>query len=269
MTRLLIAIAVMISACSGRDRAPPAAVPMTWQEVRTSAGHTVHVGTANVPCRDCHGEKGFARPPAEICARCHGAVQTPLHPADPIGIVPLPVCQDCHGFGIDQAIRPTSCMRCHDKPQGLHTPEVGAHADQACSDCHRAHGTPTLDVKPCISCHQAQTTKHAGTRGCLDCHSMHEPALVADTTCVTCHTKQRAPAKVTFAAITTGHPKCSSCHEPHGFTAEQAKPCASCHQNKPVLAVAKHATCMTCHNGRAVPLQRACGRDGDMLLGSQ
>jgi hypothetical protein len=63
---LVTLIAVLGFAC-GRDRAPPRKVPVSWQDVRTSAGHTVHVQQHAVPCRDCHGDAGFAPPPAEVC----------------------------------------------------------------------------------------------------------------------------------------------------------------------------------------------------------
>jgi hypothetical protein len=257
---LALAIAAGIAACNGGGddgrRLEPANVPRAWREVRDSAGHRVHVAEANVPCRDCHGDvprgggfaPAFTAPPADLCERCHPAIPTPLHPPDPIGMAQPPGCQDCHGFGADLSVRPASCMRCHDRSQGLHTAAVGAHADQPCGDCHRAHATPSLDARPCAACHEEHAaTRHAGTRGCLDCHAMHEPELVADARCTRCHQQQRGRLRVTGAALHAGHPRCTGCHAPHAFGKQETVRCESCHTQKPVLAPAKHARCAGCH----------------------
>ncbi|HEY0253214.1 MAG TPA: hypothetical protein VGC41_16885, partial [Kofleriaceae bacterium] len=166
MIRWAIALVLVVLGCNGADRREPEQVPSTYQTVRASAGHTMHVG--KVACAACHGDAGFAPPPPGLCATCHAGVMAPLHRDRE-----QPGCQDCHGFGPDKAITPTNCMRCHDKPQStVHA--VGAHRDQPCATCHHAHRTPSLDPKPCTQCHVAETTKHAGTRGCLDCHRVHE-----------------------------------------------------------------------------------------------
>ena len=68
-----LVMVVIAAGCAGADRRPPPPqhVPHEWHEVRASAGHTVHVVKNGVACRDCHGDDGFAAPPAELCQRCH------------------------------------------------------------------------------------------------------------------------------------------------------------------------------------------------------
>ncbi|HLL23043.1 MAG TPA: hypothetical protein VK427_12975, partial [Kofleriaceae bacterium] len=244
VTLVIASIALAFASCtSGRERRAPDSVPKSWRDVRASAGHTVHVGgKANVACRDCHGSEGkFESPPAAICESCHGTVTTPLHRANLD-------CQSCHGFGKDLEVTPTACMRCHEQSQGWHVKPVGAHAEQPCGDCHRAHQSPSLQAQPCTSCHEdQQRTNHAGTRGCLDCHEMHEPLLSADAGCARCHAQQKGRLRVTERAITAQHPKCTTCHTPHTFEKAAVATCTSCHEGKPVLARAKHGACESCH----------------------
>ncbi|HEY0988472.1 MAG TPA: hypothetical protein VGD80_15515, partial [Kofleriaceae bacterium] len=129
ISRWLVLLAIA-GGCANRDPRPPDRVPVTYRDVRESAGHTSHIG--KVPCADCHGDGEFTPPPAALCEQCHPAVVTPLHRG-----APAPSCQDCHAFGKENR-EPTACMRCHDKPQGpAHA--VGLHADQPCGSCHRPH----------------------------------------------------------------------------------------------------------------------------------
>src|SRR5690349_16604088 len=83
-------VIVALVACGGRRERPAEHVPAEYHDVAASAGHLAHVG--KVACAECHGERGFAKPPTELCAQCH-AKTTPLH--HDAG----PTCQDCHAFG--------------------------------------------------------------------------------------------------------------------------------------------------------------------------
>ncbi|HEX8114481.1 MAG TPA: hypothetical protein VF516_42420, partial [Kofleriaceae bacterium] len=245
-------------ACSGAERHPaPQKVPVTWRDVRDSAGHTAHVVQRGVPCRDCHGDDGFQPPPLEVCSKCHAQVRAPLHPADPLNKAPAPECQDCHGFGAKLDVTPTNCMRCHTQPQGGHA-AVGAHSKQSCSDCHRAHGSPTLDPRPCTSCHASEDNHHAGARSCLDCHQMHEADAVADQGCATCHARQKGKIKVDDRAITAGHTACTGCHAPHQFDKAQTVACTSCHRKQHTFVPDKHAGCTSCHAQHKASQPKPC-----------
>ena len=249
--------AVVVVGCGGTAPAAPEQVPAEYLAVRASAGHLAHVG--KVACAACHGPTGFAPPPKNLCAQCHAAKLTPLHPG-----ANAPSCRDCHSFGpvpvlaagaVADARSP--CMHCHDRPQGaMHA--VGAHSDQPCGNCHRAHQAPSLAPQPCTKCHAAQETKHAGARGCLDCHDVHEAKLAADQRCEHCHATEPAKLHVDAHAITVGHRACTRlCHQPHKFGALEVVPCATCHRNKLVLAQAVHAQCTSCHSPHA-DAPRAC-----------
>lgn len=256
--RLHIAVLAIIGtlvACGNTPSGTPEQVPAAYRVVSHSVGHVAHVG--KVECGECHGERGFAPPGAEVCTRCHVTVATPLHPL-PTG---APTCLDCHGFGASSpapvasdpaktdkvSITPAACMRCHERDQGTRH-AVGIHAEQPCVNCHRPHGTPSLQPRACTDCHAEQQTQHAGLRGCVDCHSVHEPARGADRRCLDCHTKQPAPRHITDSALTTGHTACTGCHQPHRFGKAEVAACTTCHKDQPVLAPRKHAACISCHD---------------------
>src|SRR5690242_2336894 len=103
----VVAIGIVAGACRGTPPTAPEQVPAAYLAVRASAGHVAHVG--KITCAACHGDTGFAAPPAALCARCHASMITPLHPGGN-----APSCRDCHAFGAAPAIADAraSCMRC-------------------------------------------------------------------------------------------------------------------------------------------------------------
>ena len=56
MTRWLVVLAIA-AGCASRDHRAPEQVPVTYRDVRGSAGHASHLG--KIPCADCHGDSGF------------------------------------------------------------------------------------------------------------------------------------------------------------------------------------------------------------------
>lgn len=273
---LLCAGVATLAACSSSPDRPAAThVPASWTDVRQAAGHQVHVATNHIACTECHGE-GLAPPPGDLCTACHAEIRATIHLDSGLAtIVPRPQCQDCHGF-VDREIRPTACMRCHDRAQGRHL-AVGAHRDERCGDCHRAHATPSLAPPPCESCHEAHRTAHAGMRGCRDCHSVHETATAADARCATCHAKLRGAAHVELRHSPTGsidlsphspggsaahpgdsHRKCTTCHRPHAFGKTETARCDSCHTAQRPPAATKHGACTTCHAPHDAAQPRPC-----------
>ncbi len=298
---LAVAAAVVVAAAGpalvgcggagdGGDETP--GVPDAWREARSSPGHVVHVTYEGVPCRDCHDDGGFAAPPADVCARCHDDVASPLHEEhgrNPAGGV-APACQDCHGFAAGSPARPWGCMRCHDQPQGAFVAAVGAHQGEACGSCHRPHQSPSLAPRACADCHSDQlkgdvpvpsggvqapaihpTARRAArelSRGgkhgnqtlsaasCLGCHRTHEPALAAGNGCVNCHSTQRRP--VGGRALFAGHDQCTTCHLPHRFAAAEVRACRDCHAGVRVIAAASHGACASCHQPHQAAAARTC-----------
>lgn len=264
----LTAAAIAIASCGhGVERAPEH-VPARWRVVRSSAGHLAHLGT--IACAECHA-RGFTPPPLDVCTRCH-VEATWLHHND--ATLQAPTCADCHDFAGNRARTPWDCMRCHGKDQGR-VAAVGAHADQPCSECHRAHAWPPTARRACLECHPDRDTRHAGLRGCRDCHTVHEASRItlasidagaapsgAAALCERCHAAQPGKLRVDAHALTTGHPECTSCHVPHSARGVAPRACTDCHRNQPVLAASKH-TCAGCHDphGGAVKPCTTCHKE--------
>ena len=58
------ALGLLVFRYRGRPNAPPAMVPASWAQYRTSVGHAMHVDSAKVTCSGCHDfeRKGFKNP---------------------------------------------------------------------------------------------------------------------------------------------------------------------------------------------------------------
>ena len=261
--RLLLLLALLALAFAGCGGAGEDAesVPAAWRIVRESFGHRVHVIDGDVKCTQCHeiADAGFAKPPADLCKKCHDDKVATIHEQAPAG-AETPVCQDCHGFGKDLGIKPNACMRCHAKPQGDHVQMIQIHSGATCSGCHRPHERPSFQPRTCRDCHDDVAALHGdrtGATDCLDCHRPHELALEADGKCADCHAKG-TPAITSAALFPGGHERCTGCHQPHQFTAATVKPCETCHQNQPVLAAKVHTSCVGCHRQHEAAEPRAC-----------
>lgn len=282
---LAFAALAALTACSSSSPSDAATgVPEAWKDVRTSLGHTAHLATGKVACKDCHDvSTGFTAPSPEVCTRCHTDQHaSAIHPG---ARTDAPDCLGCHAFGAER-FAATDCMRCHVKPQATDIAPVTVHAGEDCTTCHRPHAPVSLQVARCEGCHPDQVGFHAGTTGdaggapsCLDCHGAHAPAKTSVTRCVTCHATMK-PAIGDHALFADGHTTCATCHPPHragGSTAvggsaafgpvgvvalppltapmPNHRPCADCHADQPVLARAEHPACEGCHDvhDRAAP----------------
>jgi hypothetical protein len=221
----------------------PVAVPESWAQYRTSAGHEQHVGHGSIACKDCHDSAGagFTNPGVSVCGHCHEKEATHSH----AGGATKTDCLSCHTFAPGAA--PT-CIDCHREAQGK-LASVVQHSASGCSNCHHPHETPALRPA-CESCHDQRATAHAthiGSKNCLDCHRVHAPAQAALQSCSTCHEKPAGPRPAS-------HDSCLSCHKPHDFVAAGTRACVGCHGAKPTLmsaAVQSHANCTNCHTPHA------------------
>lgn len=261
--RLLIACALGLLGCGVVEHEPAVQslkVPGGYHLARMTPGHAEHLalsGEKRVPCRDCHAlaDAGFAAPSVEICAGCHAAQQRQHHPLD--GGVAM-TCLTCHVFRAETPgvrFEKWACMNCHREAQGEKAP-ISVHVER-CASCHRPHDVPFTEPADCSTCHDV-TVKH-GKKGdteaqtCMACHPPHSEASLASQQCLGCHTKATMPAAARVSPQTLfrdgkkGHLGCGSCHATHLFEKRGVKPCASCHQDKLVLAPDSHDKCVSCH----------------------
>ncbi|HEX6239881.1 MAG TPA: cytochrome c3 family protein [Polyangiales bacterium] len=269
--------------------APQAYVSTSWDAVRDTPGHRVHVGMLQKPCTGCHDavDSGLDQPGPEKCAKCHeprthikhghmvevlasnvvfeaadGGVATAadassaLHARDGGTTLALSRCTDCHGFGVNAADAQTDCIRCHRSEQGdVHA--VVTHATAHCLDCHQVHENQ-ITPKDCTNCHKV-SVKHGHAKDdmatqCRACHDVHAEAHFAQDRCLTCHgPKGERPVPHT-AVFDKGH-TCASCHRPHEFDKSGVAACRDCHKEVHPLAGHERQNCVGCHQPHAVRAQ--------------
>lgn len=241
-----LAVAVGVLVALWPRRPPPVwprSVPASWEQYRTSPGHTEHVLNRRIDCTSCHDvqREGFTNPGTAVCKSCHAKETGMLHRggsgSDATG------CLTCHAFAPDRPA--ATCISCHAQPHGA-SPAVVQHADVDCTKCHHVHESPSIMPADCAGCHDERATghpAHEGSAGCRDCHQVHRPAAFAVTQCSSCHSQPAGPRPA-------GHASCTGCHQPHDFTANGASVCVGCHGEKPTLAAAAapaHGICTNCH----------------------
>ncbi len=238
----------------------------------------VHLGAVGLACERCHdprswdnrtefGAQGHQRSLFPLlagharvdCAACHEGQR-----ADQYVFTPRD-CAACHKadyLAANTAAHsgpPVACLRCHSPfpntwaPTNFQHPArfplTGAHAQLACSECHKGPaGTTSPD---CYSCHRS------------DYNGAKDPNHVAGgfpQQCANCHTTTSWTTG-TFDHSTTGFPldgahrsaACSSCHI-NGY-AGTPRDCYSCHQtdynatSDPNHKASGFPTaCQSCHN---------------------
>src|SRR5580692_10214134 len=79
-----IALGFLVFRYRGPSDVPPAMVPASWAQFRTSLGHTTHVDSAKASCSGCHDfeREGFKNPGVAPCAKCHANEVAHAHPGD-------------------------------------------------------------------------------------------------------------------------------------------------------------------------------------------
>jgi nitrate/TMAO reductase-like tetraheme cytochrome c subunit len=190
--------------------------PEKWRSIASSAGHRVHLESADsaladVSCVACHSSSLHEFSPADkTCAQsgCHEDNSINLGAMSDLTIH----CAACHGFntpipeamdaGIASvALSPTGaeCLSCHAMREKVQMPVDDPH-EGLCASCHNPHEqeTPAEAVETCASggCHDTApdlTDFHVG---------LHDDGL----------------------------DDCSSCHTAHDFQAD-GNDCAACHQD--------------------------------------
>lgn len=214
--RLLLLLALLALAFAGCGGAGEDAesVPAAWRIVRESFGHRVHVIDGDVKCTQCHelADAGFAKPPADLCKKCHDDKVATIHEQAPAG-AETPVCQDCHGFGKDLGIKPNACMRCHAKPQGDHVQMIqihsGATAATARTSARRSSRAPaaiaTTTSRRCTAIAPARPTASTATA-----RTSWRSRPTASAPTATPRARRRSPARRCSPAATSAAPAVTS-----------------------------------------------------------
>jgi len=183
-----------------------------WPQIGASRGHRLHVDQQKIACVKCHAASVHGfEPVSSACVECHGK-----HLVGVAGMTRLH-CFACHEFlTTETGLRPTrrDCMRCH-TAQGIHAPmaDHGSAMEMACASCHKPHAPPGQGMLACVNCHKEM--RKGG---------LHKLA---------------------------GHQRCTACHQPHTWRAEDPS-CLACHAKARAHAAGK--ACAACHAFGGAPL---------------
>ena len=185
----------------------------------------------------------YSKKGADTCFQCHDDQATlaifrtrhamPQDPDSPFGHGQLQ-CEACHGPGGDHAGR---VRRGQERPP---IPAFGANSTSSIADQNAN----------CMSCHLGDTgfawhgsAHDDDTVACTDCHSLHterDPVLATATqadVCFDCHQQQRTQSMKPYAhGVRQGKMDCTSCHSPHGESAERL-----------LAGTTVNGTCFECH----------------------
>ncbi len=237
-------------------------------------------------CQQCHHahwplEIDFSRinaPVQKNCLSCHSKQIKPakskhLDEMDCVGCHSshdyIPNCLDCHeGHGDDQRLKdcqqchpahkpvpatfkegldPSLCGSCHSSTTNSMKKAGGAHARQACTDCHNEHG----DKPSCLNCHEPHSQKMAAG-DCKSCHSHHQPLPlqlqkgISFELCTSCHEETAASFEANGAAH-KANLNCADCHLEHPPSKKAIPKCSMCH-DKSDNAHFGVKNCQTCHD---------------------
>ncbi|WP_405227915.1 DmsE family decaheme c-type cytochrome [Lentisalinibacter sediminis] len=211
-------------------------------------------------------EPEYSRDGADTCLRCHrdqetlGVFRTPHGvPTDersPFGHNQLQ-CEACHGPGGEHTGR---VRRGDPRP-----PVVYFGSDEKAAPVEKQNAM-------CLGCHESTvpvtwhgTPHDANEVACADCHSSHKPndPVLATSSqaqvCYDCHRTQEIAAMKPYShPVDEGKMDCSSCHSPHGTTAELQMArqsvndtCWQCHAETRGPFIWEHAPvsedCTNCH----------------------
>ena len=238
--------------------------PNSVQRVAKTAQHAIHANAAEpIECEACHEMLGgeYLRAKSWQCEKCHASASLVLHAAASADSGARE-CWSCHDFTASEK-RPTSCVTCHEEPQGQ-LPAIAPHdqkkPDEDCGACHRAHEKPTLVATECETCHdKEQVSGHdkpdIQITGCASCHGYHEVAATSSGRCTNCHRQSRAQVSLN-ATFDGGHEKCVTCHRQHRFFKTEVLGCrGECHESVVALSESKvkeHRGCLGCHDNHDV-----------------
>jgi predicted CXXCH cytochrome family protein len=142
------------------------------------------------------------------------------------------------------------CVKCHQEPAMAMRAKGGKHNTLGCGDCHGGH--PPEVKKPyseCMDCHEPHSDQMAED-ACSQCHRAHTAAEVAyafnvpSAYCAACH--QDAADELAASRSKHSGIACALCHqERHGASTT----CQYCHGgNHPEHVMTKTDICAACHH---------------------
>jgi DmsE family decaheme c-type cytochrome len=170
------------------------------------------------------------------CEQCHGDVTKHLETKGAEGTI-------VSTAKLSPAKLSETCLKCHEK--------TGEQAHAGLSEHARAGVS-------CVTCHDVHPAKEQKDK----MNSMGKSAMIRGNQtelCLSCHKATAADfAKPTHHRMKEGVMNCTSCHNPHGSTAEHQLRadgkalCVSCHQDKKGPFIYEHNAqavdgCLACH----------------------
>ena len=237
------------------DGDPRSPVIMPAQRIELRFNHSIHVGTAELPCSTCHesvetsqGTKDLNLPPKTACLDCHDAAEIPgdWGPGAKQSLIDMPAAHLHFSHERHLAVEGVTCSSCH---AGVAKAELATvehlPSMEQCIACHAEKGAPT-DCRTCHAKGRGGTIRTAYASGTLvpDDHgvlwlkqhgSMAERDLGqcaschAQTDCLSCHDGAIPPTfhQSNYLALhpqdaMANNPQCASCHRLERF-------CRDCH----------------------------------------
>lgn len=227
----------------------------------------VHARLAAEPslqCLTCHDFLAEDPDRRWACQSCHVTGQADpgllaKYPSSPlIEVHGKEKCEKCHVPHEDPAVKPASCLECHEELQSVHHAK-GLSDPAQCDECHRPHEKASAVQAPtdrCIECHEKPetgdqiVTRAALFKGhdrCVTCHRPHDSTAVAKD-CRACHERM-----VVVGAEAKDHQSCRNCHSPHRAGAPAGGSCVGCHRRSlsdhpAAKGAPKQDTCVACHD---------------------
>ncbi len=242
------------------DAAAPPAPRYTQKGADTCLGCHDEPELAGI-FRTAHGRPTDARSPfghGQLqCEACHGPGDAHARTK---GDKKPPVIRFGSKTGTPVAVQNEQCLNCH-RGTNAHW-QANAHAanDVSCADCHRAHSAEdpvrTVASQPevCTKCHLARRSDLL--------KPSHHPMLEGKMACTSCHAPHGSTAQAQLVKQTTTA-LCTSCHTEYRgpFLWEHApvtEDCSNCHQphgsTQPALLKTRPPfLCQECHEASGHP----------------
>ena len=204
-------------------------VTTKWDDVRfdhfATTGFALINAHGDLVCEDCHQGNKYEQQNSSECVACHE--EDDSHEG-----ANGRICDDCH--------RPTEWLdSTFDHARDTDFPLLGAHAENACGDCHTV---AVAVAEPAITC--------------FGCHAEDEPhEIQLGEQCGSCHNEVAWDNNVRFDHALTRFPllgrhvetECGDCHATPAFH-DASTACVDCHEEDDAHEQQLGADCGRCHN---------------------